>query len=139
MTGKIVHIGCGAGFSGDRVDASIPVVATLANREGPRYLIFETLAERTLALAQKHQRKDPEHGYSPFLEAYIRPILETCHDTGIRIVSNFGAANPMGGARKIAEIALELGCSGLKIAVVEGDDLFQILSKDEIISDVVAM
>ncbi|MDA1310368.1 MAG: DUF1446 domain-containing protein [Proteobacteria bacterium] len=132
MTDKIVHIGCGAGFSGDRVDASIPVVASLAKRQGPRYLIFETLAERTLALAQKHRRKDPSHGYSPFLEAYIRPILKTCHESGIRIVSNFGAANPMGGAAKIAEIARELGCSGLKIAVVEGDDLFQCLSEEEI-------
>ena len=132
MTNKIVHIGCGAGFSGDRVDASIPVVATLAKRQGPRYLIFETLAERTLALAQKHRRKDPSHGYSPFLEAYIRPILKTCHESGICIVSNFGAANPMGGAAKITEIARELGCTGLKIAVVEGDDLFQFLSEEEI-------
>ena len=132
MTSKIVHIGCGAGFSGDRVDASIPVVATLAKRDGPRYLIFETLAERTLALAQKHRRKDPEHGYSPFLEAYIRPILKKCHESGIRIVSNFGAANPIGGATKIAEIARELGCPALKIAIVEGDDLLRVLSEDDI-------
>jgi hypothetical protein len=132
MAKKIVHIGCGAGFSGDRVDASIPVVATLAKRDGPRYLIFETLAERTLALAQKHRRKDPEHGYSPFLEAYVRPILKNCHEFGIKIVSNFGAANPAGGARKIAEIARELGCPEIKIAIVEGDDLFQFLSEDDI-------
>ncbi|MDE0811039.1 MAG: DUF1446 domain-containing protein, partial [Alphaproteobacteria bacterium] len=132
MNKKIVHIGCGAGFSGDRVDASIPVVATLAKRDGPRYLIFETLAERTLALAQKHRRKDPEHGYSPFLEAYVRPILKDCHESGIKIVSNFGAANPTGGARKIAEIARELGCPEIKIAIVEGDDLFQFLSEDDI-------
>ena len=132
MSKKIVHIGCGAGFSGDRVDASIPVVATLAKRDGPRYLIFETLAERTLALAQKHRRKDPEHGYSPFLEAYVRPILKSCYESGIKIVSNFGAANPTGGARKIAEIARELGCPEIKIAVVEGDDLFQFLSEDDI-------
>lgn len=132
MSGKTVHIGCGAGFSGDRVDASIPVVASLAKREGPRYLIFETLAERTLALAQKHRRKDPDHGYSPFLEPYITPILKQCHDAGIRIVSNFGAANPAGGARKIAEIAREVGCPSLRIAIVEGDDLFQVLSENDI-------
>ena len=105
MVSSVVHIGCGAGFSGDRVDAAIPVVATLAKKEGPKYLIFETLAERTLALAQKHRRKDPSHGYSPFLESYIRPILKKCHESGIKIVSNFGAANPKGGAIKIAEIA----------------------------------
>ncbi len=132
MAGKIVHIGCGAGFSGDRTDAAAPVVETLARRDGPRYLVFETLAERTLALAQKHRRKDPAHGYSPFLEAYVRPVLKRCHEAGVRIVSNFGAANPAGGAAKVLEIAAELGCDGLRVAVVEGDDLLGLLSEDEI-------
>ncbi len=53
-------IGCAAGFSGDRTDAAGPVVDTLIARltapdapPGQRaFLIFETLAERTLALAQ---------------------------------------------------------------------------------------
>ena len=89
MDKPVVHIGCGAGFSGDRVDAAIPVVETLSRRKGPRYLIFETLAERTLALAQKHRQRDPEHGYSPFLESYVRPILKKCLAADIKIVSNF--------------------------------------------------
>lgn len=120
---KSVHIGCGAGFAGDRKDAGGPVVETLARRNGPKYLIFETLAERTLALAQKEKRRNPERGYSPFLEAYVRPVLARCLETGVRIVSNFGAANPLAGARRIAEIARELGCRMPKIAVVAGDDL----------------
>ncbi len=132
MTRKIVHIGCGAGFSGDRVDASIPVVESLTGRDGPRYLIFETLAERTLALAQKHRRKDPDGGYSPFLEPYLRPILKCCHENGIRIVSNFGAANPAGAGQRIVELARNLGCHRLKVAVIEGDDLLQVLSEAEI-------
>ena len=36
MVPSVVNIGCGAGFSGDRVDAAIPVVETLANKEGPK-------------------------------------------------------------------------------------------------------
>lgn len=132
MSQRTVYIGCGAGFSGDRLDAAIPVVRTLAKKEGPKYLIFETLAERTLALAQKHLRRDPEHGYSPFLEGYLRPIIKECNDTNIKIVSNFGAANPLGAAKKIAEIATELACNNLRIAVVFGDDLLQIMSNDDI-------
>ena len=132
MRTDLVHIGCGAGFAGDRKDAGGPVVDTLAKRDGPKYLIFETLAERTLALAQKQKLKDPAKGYSPFLEAYVRPILERCLTHKIRIVSNFGAANPMGGARKILEIARELGCRTPRIAVVSGDDLLTVMSEDEI-------
>ena len=66
-----VYIGCGAGFAGDRFDAAVPVVATLATLPGERFLIYEVLAERTLAIAQKLKRDDPERGYSPFLDAYL--------------------------------------------------------------------
>ncbi|MBH69470.1 MAG: hypothetical protein CMM58_14035 [Rhodospirillaceae bacterium] len=132
MPPSIVHIGCGAGFSGDRIDAAIPVVKTLTKRRGPKYLIFETLAERTLALAQKLRKKNPDLGYSPFLEDYVRPILKSCHESKIRIVSNFGAANPIGAARKISEIADELGCKGIRIAIVQGDDLLKVMSNLEI-------
>ena len=44
-----VFIGSAAGFAGDRSDAGIPVVGALAAHSGPRFLMYETLAERTLA------------------------------------------------------------------------------------------
>ena len=50
MTEK-VFIGCGAGFSGDRFDASIPIVNEFKKINAPKYLMFEVLAERTLAIA----------------------------------------------------------------------------------------
>jgi hypothetical protein len=46
-----------------------------------------------------------------------------CLAHGIRIVSNFGAANPRAAARHIARMARELGAAAPRIAVVEGDDL----------------
>jgi hypothetical protein len=122
-------IGCAAGFSGDRTDAAGPVVDTLIARlaSGPQgqraFLIFETLAERTLALAQLRRRADPEMGYEPLLDAMLRPVLSKCLAHGIRIVSNFGAANPRAAARHIARMAQELGQQAPRIAVVEGDDL----------------
>ena len=58
MATERVHVGCGAGFSGDRTDASGPVVDALAASGRPSYLIFETLAESTLALAQLARRAD---------------------------------------------------------------------------------
>ncbi|MCU4118599.1 acyclic terpene utilization AtuA family protein [Variovorax sp. N23] len=122
-------IGCAAGFSGDRTDVAGPVVDTLIARlasglPGQRaFLIFETLAERTLALAQLRRRTDPEAGYEPLLDAMLRPVLATCLAHGIRIVSNFGAANPRAAARHIARMARELGGPVPRIAVVEGDDL----------------
>ena len=122
-------VGCAAGFSGDRTDAAGPVVDTLVRQlqSGPAgqraFLIFETLAERTLALAQLRRRADPQAGYEPLLDEMLRPVLARCLQHGIRIVSNFGAANPRAAARHIARMARELGAPAPRIAVVEGDDL----------------
>ncbi len=123
MTVQTISIGCGAGFSGDRTDAAAPVVATLIRRGGPAALIFENLAERTLATQQLAKQQDPSLGYEPLLELEIRPILADCLANNITIVSNFGAANPMGAARKVQEIASDLGLPKPRIAVVSGDDL----------------
>ncbi len=127
-----VFIGCGAGFSGDRFDAAIPVVETLAECNGERFLIFEVLAERTLAIAQRLRLNDPDAGYSPYLDYYIEPILKKAKDNNIRIVSNLGAANPVGAAKRIHAIARAQGIDDLKIAVVLGDDLLGVYSADDI-------
>lgn len=118
-----LSIGCAAGFAGDRLDAGAAVVRTLAARGGPACLIYETLAERTLALAQLRRRDDPDAGCDARLEGFLRPVLADCLRHGIPIVGNFGAANPRGAARRIAALAAERGLQAPRIAVVEGDDL----------------
>ena len=120
---KKLLVGCAAGFSGDRTDAALPVVQALIASGQPAVLIFETLAERTLALAQLARRTDPDAGYEPLLVDLLRPVLAQCLAHGVRIVSNFGAANPYGAARRIHALAAELGLRRPRIAVVQGDDL----------------
>jgi hypothetical protein len=123
MTAPLLRVGCAAGFSGDRTDAAAPVVEALIAAGGPAVLIFETLAERTLALAQLARRADPDAGFEPLLDDLLRPVLARCLVHGVRIVSNFGAANPDGAARRIHALARELGLDAPRIAVVEGDDV----------------
>jgi hypothetical protein len=123
----MLRIGCGAGFSGDRWDAAVPVVRTLRAAGGPAVLMFETLAERTLALAQLKRREDPDGGWEPSLDRFVTPVLRDCIEAGIPIVGNFGAANPAGAARRLQQLAASLGLPSLKIAVVQGDDLLAAL------------
>jgi hypothetical protein len=120
---QTLAVGCGAGFSGDRTDAAPPVVRTLVERGGPAALIFENLAERTLALQHLARRRDPLLGYEPLLAQELQPILADCLRHGITIVGNFGAANPRGAADAIRKLAAELGLPAPRIGVVEGDDL----------------
>ena len=130
---KKVYIGCGAGFSGDRFDASLPIVKEFKKINAPKYLMFEVLAERTLAIAQQFRLKNPEEGYSPFLDSYISPILDDCLENNIKIISNIGAANPIGAAKRIIEISKKQNTRKPKIGVVVGDDLLEYMSDTEIL------
>lgn len=116
---RCIRLGAGAGYAGDRIEPA----AELARDGDIQYLIFECLAERTIALAQQARRRDPQSGFDPLLEARMRAVLPTCAAKGIRIITNMGAANPLGAARKTAAIAHELGLADLKIAAVQGDDV----------------
>ena len=120
---ETLAVGCGAGFSGDRTDGAPAVVRTLIARGGPAALVFENLAERTLALQHLARRRDPALGYEPLLALELRPVLADCLRHGITIVGNFGAANPRGAAAAIRALAAELGLPAPRIGVVEGDDL----------------
>jgi hypothetical protein len=120
---QTLAVGCAAGFSGDRTDAAAPVVRTLIARGGPSALIFENLAERTLAIHHLAKKANPLLGYEPLLELELRPVLADCLAHNITIVGNFGAANPEGAARVIERLAAELGLPRPRIAVVKGDDL----------------
>lgn len=120
---KRVRLGAGAGFSGDRIEPAVE----LAERGTLDYLIFECLAERTIALAQQARRADASRGYDPLLEARMRAVLPICARKSVKIISNMGAANPLGAARRIAEIAGECGLQGLKIAAVTGDDVLDLI------------
>ncbi len=126
-----VLIGCAAGFAADRTDAGIPIVREFKERDGQRFVIYETLGERTLALSQIERLRDPSRGYNPSLERFVAPILRDCLESGIKIVGNFGAANPRAAGAKLAEMARRSGFPRARIAVVEGDDLSAAFSPAE--------
>ena len=116
---KKIRIGSGAGYAGDRIEPAVE----LMEKGSLDYIIFECLAERTIAIGQQDKMKDPTKGYNQLLEARMRKILKLAKDNHIKVITNMGAANPVAAAEKTAEIAKELGVSGLKIAYVTGDDI----------------
>jgi hypothetical protein len=91
---KTIRIGCGAGYSGDRIEPAIE----LAERGELDYLVFECLAERTIAMAQQALARDPQSGYDPLLGRRIEAVLPACIENGVTIVTNMGAANPRAAA-----------------------------------------
>lgn len=124
---KTIRIGTGAGYSGDRIE---PAVA-LAKDGNLDYLVFECLAERTIALAQQRKSKNPVLGYDPLLEARMEACLLLCVKNNIKIITNMGAANPVAAVEKIEEIASRLGLIKLKLAAITGDDVLSVIIDNE--------
>ncbi len=114
-----MRIGSGAGFSGDRLEPAV----ILAERGNIAYLALECLAERTIALGQLRKLKDAGSGYDPLLERRMELLLPVLKRKHVRLISNFGSANPMAAAERIVEIAKRLRLP-VKVAVVTGDDVF---------------
>ncbi len=112
----MVRIANGQGFWGDSLEAPLEQI-----RRGPiDYLTLDYLAEVTMSILQKQRSRDPKSGYArDFVDMVARggaDILER----NIKIVANAGGVNP-NACR--AAVAQALGRSGVKIAVVAGDDI----------------
>ena len=119
-----LRIGSGAGYSGDR----IPPAADLARRGRLDWLVFECLAERTIALAQLDKQRHPDGGYDPMLRDRLRAVWPHAMAQGVRILTNMGAANPMAAARLARAEADQLGLKA-QVAVLLGDDVLDTLRR----------
>ncbi|NMX73093.1 DUF1446 domain-containing protein [Pseudomonas sp. WS 5532] len=122
---KTLRIGSGAGYSGDRIEPAVE----LAEQGDLDYLVFECLAERTIALAQQARISDPQGGYDPLLSERMRRVLPFVGLKGhrrLRVITNMGAANPVAAAVEVRRVANELRLN-LKVVAVVGDDVLEVL------------
>jgi len=127
MSDRSKVVACGAGFAGDRTEPAVALAASgLVDAVG-----LECLAERTLVPGLRARRGDPEAGADPRLERRLRPLLPVAKENACRVISNRGAANPAAAGRKIAALAGEIGCSGLRVGAVVGDDVLALADKIE--------
>ncbi|MDQ0741440.1 acyclic terpene utilization AtuA family protein [Pseudomonas sp. W4I3] len=131
---KTLRIGAGAGYSGDRIEPAVE----LAEQGDLDYLVFECLAERTIALAQQARISEPSGGYDPLLSERMRRVLpfvgRHAGRRRLRVITNMGAANPMAAAVEVRRIAAELGLS-LKVVAVVGDDVLSVLNPQQLLDN----
>ncbi|NJB70190.1 hypothetical protein GGR42_000652 [Saonia flava] len=124
---KKIRIGSGAGYSGDRIEPALQ----LAKKGELDYLVFECLAERTIALAQQRKSLNPKMGYDPLLEERMYMCLPACIQNGVKIITNMGAANPVSAMEKVIEVAKNLGLKKLKVAAITGDEVLTFVQKND--------
>ena len=114
-----VLIANGRGFWGDSMLGPIRLV-----NEGPLdYLTLDYLAEVTMSILQKLKSRDPSKGYATDFVQMCKRVLPVCREKGIKIVANAGGVNPTACRDALADVIRELGITGMKIGIVEGDDI----------------
>lgn len=128
---RIIRLGAGAGFSGDRIDPAVE----LAEHGQLDYLIFECLGERTVAQGQQRRRDDASGGFDPLLVPRITAVIEAALENGTTIITNGGSANPTAAAAAVQAALNQLPLPReVRIAAVTGDDVLDaVVDQDPII------
>jgi hypothetical protein len=114
-----VLVGNGQGFWGDSMLGPVRLV-----REGPLdYLTLDYLAEVTMSIMQKARARDASAGYATDFVRMLERILPECRERCIKVIANAGGVNPRACGEATLAVAHKLGLSGLRVGVVEGDDI----------------
>ncbi|MDH3491306.1 MAG: DUF1446 domain-containing protein [Gammaproteobacteria bacterium] len=114
-----VRIGCASAFYGDSQLAA----RQLVENGDIDYLVFDYLAETTMAILSRARMRDENLGYAvDFVTVAMHDVLADCAMKGIKVVANAGGVNV-----PACIVALEAMCEELNIdltiAGVYGDDL----------------
>lgn len=125
------RIGSGQGFYGDDVTRALPMI------EGGHVdvVVFEALAELTLAILQKDKLANPARGYTFDIGIIARQILPKAFARKIPLITNGGGLNPTAAAEMVRDTAAKLGLSGVKIAAVTGDDVLASLTDLQVLGE----
>lgn len=119
MSNKTVRIGCASAFYGD----SQLSARQLVDKGDIDYLVFDYLAESTMAILARMAMKDPKLGYAvDFVTVAMKDVLADCAKKGIKVVANAGGVNVPGCIEAIEALCQAEGLN-LTIAGVYGDDL----------------
>ncbi|HKJ56770.1 MAG TPA: acyclic terpene utilization AtuA family protein [Nitriliruptoraceae bacterium] len=86
------------------------------------YVVYEALAEVTMAILARARAKDPDQGYARDIVTTIASHLDDWARGGTKVVTNAGGVNPAGAAAVVRAAVAETGLD-LAVATVTGDDL----------------
>jgi len=119
-----VRIGAGAAASIDPFEAGLEVLEA-----GMDYLVLEHLSEHSITRAQRRKRSGGA-GFAAFFEERLREFLSVAAAQGTDIVTNAGAADPIGAGRIAAEVASEADLD-VTITVLTGDECVDVIKEHQ--------
>ena len=124
MPKKMIRIGGASGFWGD---SRLGAVQLVQAEPAIDYLVFDYLAETTMAILAAARLKKPELGYATdFVDSAMKSVLADVMAKGIKVIANAGGIHPEGCAQALRAMARDMGLNP-RIAVVTGDDVSALL------------
>ena len=121
---EIVRLGGGSAHGRDLLEPALE----LAESGEVDYLVFDCLSEKAI-VDQEVSKLREGFGWDPYQDHRMRKLIPACAATGTKIITNMGAADPHGAARRTAQICAELGLGRLKVMAVVGDNVADVVQK----------
>jgi hypothetical protein len=106
-----------SGAAGAWGDSSLSTAQLLADGRSD-YIVYEGLAEITMAILTRARAEDASQGYARDLTETIASNLAAYRENGVRVVTNAGGVSPRAAADLIRGAD-----SSVSVAIVDGDDL----------------
>ena len=120
---KMIRIANAQGFWGDSVNAPVEML-----KYGDiDYLTLDYLAEVTISIMQRQKLKNPNLGYAKDFVDLVVDNIDLIKHNNIKIITNAGGANPIACAKAIKSNIKD--SESIKIAVIQGDDIYENLEK----------
>ena len=120
---KSIRIGNSSGFWGDFPDASY----RMSQEDSLDYLTSDYLAEVSMSILRKQQRKNPELGYVKDFVFHFSKALPHLFKNNIKIITNAGGNNPKILALVISDL-LKKNKIDLKVVAIEGDNILDLVN-----------
>ena len=116
---QTIRIGGASGFWGDSAIATPQLLAPGTKLD---YLVFDYLAETTLAIMSRMRAKDPAAGYATDFISMMNDHSSTLKTQGVKVIANSGGINPLACKAALEHVLRKNGVD-LKVGVVMGDEL----------------
>jgi len=124
-TNQPLRIGNAQGFWGDAPGAPARLVAQDPDMD---CLTLDYLAEVSMSILAKQRDRDPSTGYARDFIGVVESLAPVWKSgRKLQLVTNAGGLNPRGCATACAQMLRDAGCHGIRIGIVGGDDVLQIL------------
>jgi hypothetical protein len=122
---RTVRIGNAQAFWGDCENAAAEMLAREPELD---YLTLDYLAEVSLSILAMQRERDPQAGFARDFIAVVRSLVPYWNSGGrCRVIANAGGLNPRGCAEACQHVLAEAGCRAMRIGVVSGDDVLEML------------